>query len=220
MPSSLLPGLDINRRNVAVALLFVTSIACVGAWPHLRFSSEVGRLAFFKGAYDEDTYALFWMRDQLPGYRLLSGFLLDLIHLGVHGGLNATLIAAGVLLPALAAAAAYCFASEIVTTLPTRALLAALLLFGQDLLSLKDSVVWTSPGPARRFEALFGGLGSTLVPAYDTSYLGLFRIPEPQCAYTGDNLIVPENDGHQQGADGQAPVRRQRPLFQAPASVH
>jgi len=58
------------------------------------------------------------------------------------------------------------------------------LLFGQDLLSLGNSAVFDGTGISIAWlRGLFGAAGPTLVPAIETSYLTIFRTPEPQTSY-------------------------------------
>jgi hypothetical protein len=155
--------------------LFVVGLGLI---PHLYFSAAVDQIAWFKSAFDEDTYFLLSTEGKVGGYRLVSSLLTNALF--VLSGRSADLaeILMDVLLPALSAAAVFFLASQITTRLPARVLAALLLLFGQDLLS-GSGPVWAS-AMLPWFRSLFGSWGATLVPSYETSYLTLFRSPEPQ----------------------------------------
>jgi hypothetical protein len=171
-----------QARVAAVLALFV---GLLGLWPHLRFSIDVGHLAWFKSAFDEDTYALFpFGLGHTRLDRTGSGAVMWMLTRAGGGSLEAALILADLLLPALAAASAYALASALVTARSARVLVALLLLFGADLLSLGNAAVFTGQLLSLgAFRDLVGPAAHTLVPAYETSYLTIFRTPEPQTAH-------------------------------------
>jgi hypothetical protein len=167
-------------RDAALSGALAIFVALLGIWPHVRFSSEIGSFAFFKGAYDEDTYLLLWLRGVTVGYRLLSHGFLDLFYWAAGHDISRTVVLADAILPALAALSAYVLAVQIADRYSTRLLVCLLLLFGEDLFSLKNASVWTTRWAVEHFETVFGRFAGVIVPAYDTSYLGLYRTPEPQ----------------------------------------
>lgn len=173
----------LKDQQVALAALLVF-VAALGLGPHLAFSWQVGAPTFFKGAFDEDTYLLFLQADPLMLSRLLSSICMQVL-LAVSGGApDAVLIAADVIFPVLTAASAWFLAKTIFPHPLARLLLCLALLFGGDFLSLADGAVWDGSSLSLAwFRGLFGGYGRVLVPASDTSYLTLFRTPEPQIVY-------------------------------------
>jgi hypothetical protein len=165
--------------------ILALAVGLLGLWPHLRFSIHVGHLAWFKGAFDEDTYALFPFGVGQPRLdRVGSGLVMWMLSRLCGGSIDGPLILADLLLPALATMSAYVLSSVLVTSRPGRALVALLLVFGADLLSLGNAAVFMgSPVSLDAFRALVGPAAETLVPAYETSYLTIFRTSEPQVTY-------------------------------------
>jgi hypothetical protein len=163
----------------------VTFLVYLGAWQHLSFSWHVGEFAFFKNAYDEDSYALFpYLLHTTRLDRALSTLLLHVIRTATGGTFDAVFIIADTLLPAMAFCASYCLTAQLFRTIEMRVFWALLIVFAPDLFSLGSSTSLTSVFfPLAWFKSLFGALGETLVPPIDTSYLNILRTFEPQLAY-------------------------------------
>lgn len=169
------------RSDVLAAISVAGFVGILGLWPHLKFVHEIGDFRYFHGAYDEDTYVLSWFLGTLRATRALSGFALSAVYGLAARSLDATLIVSDFLFPFVATCAAYFAASQIVSGRSARILIALLLVFANDLLSLGNVLLWTSD----RFNILvFSRLASlihpNLVPSYETSFLAIFRTPEPQ----------------------------------------
>jgi hypothetical protein len=119
-----------------MALAIALFAAGLGVAPHLRFSArEGGEFAWFKSAYDEDTYARLMVEGRTRNDRALSNLVLGALHAACGRRLEATLVAADVVLPLIASLAAFWLAGCLVEGLAARALITLLLLFGQELLS-------------------------------------------------------------------------------------
>ena len=175
---------SLSRFDVLAAISVAAFVALLGLWPHLKFSSEIGELRYFHGAYDEDTYVLSWLLGTLRTTRALSGFALSAIHGLSARSLDMTLVVSDFVFPSLAAFAAYFAASQLVSSRSGRVSAALLLLFANDLFSLGNVVLWSS-GRAniQVFTQLAGSLYPDLVPSYETSFLAIFRTPEPQVSF-------------------------------------
>lgn len=168
------------KRIFATAVLVAGAIAALGLWLHLRFSLALGEPTYFKSAYDEDTYLLLWLEGGLFRYRPLSEVAFASLASVVGGRLDAIMIVADLVLPALAAMAAFLLAGELTTRLSGRLSATLLLLFGQELVSTGSTAVWPMSASLTRIRAFAGERWSVLIPPYETIYLGLFRTPEPQ----------------------------------------
>src|SRR4051812_36511410 len=95
-------------RETRYVVLFVFGFAALGLWQHLYFSYSVGEVAFFKNAYDEDTYVLFpFGPAKARPDRLLSGSIVSVLVWLSHGSYGLTLITLDALLPPLIFLAAY-----------------------------------------------------------------------------------------------------------------
>lgn len=154
-----------------------------GLYPHLLFSWQASELSYFKAAYDEDTYYV----QALSGrtsifYRWLSDHLM--VALAAVGGLGhgKALALLDALLPPAVMLGAYTLAATVARGTAARVLLALALVFAPDLLSLGVSSVWDGRWT---LDALRHALpnGLVLIPDYATSYLAVFRTPEPQLAW-------------------------------------
>lgn len=176
-------------RETRYIILFVLAFVALGLWQHLYFSYSVGEPAFFKNAYDEDTYVLFPFG---PGGvrpdRLLSGAITTTLLWLFHGSYSFTLIALDSLLPPLVFLAAYFAGAVIFARFPARCLFALVLVFSSDLFSLGS--VASYPGPFPTLDQFRALVGSTYVPPIETSYLGLYRSPEPQVSYVIGFLFI------------------------------
>lgn len=173
------------KIDIYVASGLAAVIGLLGLWPHLEFIIGVGEFRYFHYAYDEDTYILGWLNGALRSTRLLSGFALSAVNLIAAGSLNATMILSDFLFPAIAVLSAYFAASQIVVSRPFRALIALTLVFAGDLFSLGSFAVWSSSAlNISRFSQIVGQIGPNLVPAYETSFLSIYRTPEPQVSLT------------------------------------
>ena len=173
------------RTDFFVAAGLAVAVGLLGLWPHLAFISDVGEFRYMHYAYDEDTYTLGWLNGALRSTRLLSGWALSCVHLIAAGSLNLTMIAADFIFPAAATLAAYFAASQLVSSRPVRAFIALALVFASDLFSLGNLAVWNfSSLNISRFTDIVGRLGTNLVPPYETSFLSIYRTPEPQVSLT------------------------------------
>jgi hypothetical protein len=161
----------------------------LGLWHHLYFSYSVGEFAFFKNAYDEDAYVMFPFG--LAGVRpdrLLSGTLVSSLLWLARGSYGFALITMDALLPPLIFLAAYFAGSALFTKVSARCLFALLLVFATDLFSLGSLASYPGPFPTLdHFKAL---VGPQFVPPFETSYLGLYRSPEPQVSYVVGFVFV------------------------------
>jgi hypothetical protein len=174
--------MDAWRRNATRRLCWLVPIfaALLGAAPHLAFSVAVGEIAYFKSAFDEDTY--FLIRHEIGLYRFLSGRLIDLFLQATGPATDVTMILPDILFPTFAALGALFFARRVAAGAPLRILVAILLLFGPDLFSLANSTIWRWDllGAAR---SAIGPLGTRIVPDASSSFLNLYRSSEPQLSY-------------------------------------
>jgi hypothetical protein len=171
-------------RSLAVSAVLVLFVAGLGVWPHARFSAALGHPAFFKGAYDEDTYVLWWWNGLTPAHRTLSEAVMNVLSAVSGRDIDTVLIAADAVLPAMAMVCAFALASRIVAANSLRMLAALMLLFGQDLLSGGNLAVWSGhTGPLDVLRSWLNAPGRSVVPSYETSYLMVFRTPEPQVGF-------------------------------------
>jgi hypothetical protein len=175
----------LSRSDLLAAGLTAAFVGILGLWPHLNFASEIGELLYFHGAYDEDSYILSWLLGTLRSTRVLSGFALSFVYVLCSSSLDATLIVSDFIFPFLATCAAYFAASQLISSRPGRILTALVLVFADDLFSLGNLAVWTlSSFNILRFTYAIGMIGPNLVPAYETSFLAVFRTPEPQVSFS------------------------------------
>lgn len=175
----------LRRIDWTLPIFVVAFLVFLGAWQHLSFSWHVGEIAFFKNAYDEDSYALFpYLQPSMRLDRTLSTLLIYAIRNIAGGAFDPIFIIADTLLPALAFLASYFLTTRLFRTIEMRVLWALIILFAPDLFSLGNSATFTAQFfSLASFKGLFGPLGETLVPPIDTSYLNIFRSLEPQLAY-------------------------------------
>ena len=153
-------------------------VAVLGALPYLEFARHQGSLEAFKSAYDEDTYLL---GDSSTPYRFLSEGVLEVLAF-VTPGVTGLLIAADVVIPVLVVLAAWLLVTRLVRSTGSRLFCVLLLLFGQELFSLANSIVW----PDREIDDLRQFDPPTtlkLIPDATTSYFNLFRTPEPAVSW-------------------------------------
>ncbi|WP_319797003.1 hypothetical protein [Nitrobacter sp.] len=179
------------RADLLAAGAVATFVGLLGLWPHLGFIREIGEFCYFQGAYDEDSYILSWLLGTLRTTRALSGFALSVLYAVSSRSLDATLILSDFVFPFLATGAAYFAASQILSSRVERVLVTLLLVFANDLFSLGNLAVWTSGRfNIFAFSQTVGMIGSNLVPPYETSFLTIFRTPEPQVSFTLMFLIL------------------------------
>jgi len=167
----------------------VFGFVALGLWQHLYFSYSVGEFAFFKNAYDEDTYVLFPFGPAgfVPN-RMLSGAIVSALLWLSHGSYSFTLTALDALLPPLIFLAAYYAGAALFAKFPARSLFALALVFAFDLFSLGSAASYPGPFPTiDQFKAL---VGDAYVPPMETSYLGLYRSAEPQVSYVVGFLFI------------------------------
>lgn len=176
-------------RETRYIVSFMFGFVTLGLWQHLYFSYSVGEFAFFKNGYDEDTYILFPFGPAgVRPDRLLSGAIVSVLLWLSHGSYSFTLMTLDALLPPLIFLAAYFAGAAIFTKVYARCLFALVLAFATDLFSLGS--VASYPGPFPTFEQLKALVGDAHVPPMETSYLGLYRSPEPQVSYVIGFLFI------------------------------
>jgi hypothetical protein len=172
------------RADVIAACSVATFVGLLGLLPHVVFSYQIGEFHYFQGAYDEDSYVLAWLRDGLRSTRALSGFCMSVLYAITHGSLDVTLALADFAFPFLISCAAYFAASQVVTGRAARILATLLLVFANDLLSLGNQTIWMNPRfNLAGFKQVVDLFGANLVPSYETSFLAIFRTPEPQVSF-------------------------------------
>jgi hypothetical protein len=173
-----------DSEFIAVGVIVLTMLL-LGAWQHLQFSLRVGELAWFKNAYDEDTYILLANGLSAPRLdRFLSDGIARLFLSTLGGSPAAALVAFDLVFPPLIFLAAYFVASRLFKNLGPRILFSLLLMFGGDLFSLGNSASYmTSIVSLQDFKAVIDLFGQNLVPPIETSYLNIVRSPEPQVVY-------------------------------------
>lgn len=175
---------SVSRSDLLAAGLVAAFVGLLGLWPHLKFVHEIGEFRYFHGAYDEDTYVLSWWLGTLRSTRALSGLALSAVYRLCGSSLDATLVGSDFLFPFLATCAAYFAVSQIVAGKSAKILAVLLLVFADDLFSLGNLVVWSSGTfSLAHFSAIVGRIHPDLVPSSETSFLAIFRTPEPQASF-------------------------------------
>lgn len=174
------------------ALLLAVFLGGCGIFPHLLFSAEAGRPAWFYNSYDEGYYGWLAMRGPLS-YGMLGSLCMRIVAAVSGGNLEIAMIAADFLFPFLCALAA-CFAVRPLTrSVWGMAGWAFLLLTASEMLAARSS---HAP-----HAALFAGVESLfhlidprpegLFPTGNqTGVFWLFRTPEPQITWTVAFLVL------------------------------
>lgn len=168
------------------ALLLAGFAGGCGVFPHLLFSADAGRLAWFYNSYDEGYYGWLAMRGPLS-YGLLGSLCMRALAAACGGNVEVAMVAADFLFPLLCALAA-CFAARPLTR-STWGMLAWALLF------LTASEMLAARSSDAPHAALFAGVESFfhqidprpdgLFPSGNqTGVFWLFRTPEPQITWT------------------------------------
>lgn len=172
-------------RSIWWGIGIAVIVGLMGLYPHVRFSMEMGSLSYFKSAFDEDTYALLAIgHEPLIFYRALSAWIFNALTDLTAGRVDYSLIILDGVFPALCAAAAWILSGALFPSIRVRVFFSLILLFSPDILSLGNSSVYGD------FKWNLGYLravipsGEILIPDYTTSYLSLYRTPEPQLAWT------------------------------------
>ena len=179
------PGADVANGRLApfVFVLLVVFVAALGLLPHLLFSHQLGELRFFKSAYDEDTYGLWLLEGGGPWVpsRLLSRVAMrGLFEVSGHSW-DVAYVAADVVFPVVVALTAWVLAGLLARPPVVRLLLTIGVLFAQELFSLGCSAIWRyGISHIRSLVAALAPGARGLVPDSTTSYLSIFRTPEPQ----------------------------------------
>jgi hypothetical protein len=174
-----------SRSDILAAGLIAAVVGILGLWPHLTFAKEIGEFRYFHGAYDEDTYTLSWLLGTLRSTRALSGFAFSAVYALCSSSVDTTLVLSDFVFPFLATCAAYFAVSQLISSRPGRILTALLLVFANDLFSLGNLALWTSSRfNISGFSQAIGLIGPNLVPPYETSFLAIFRTPEPQVSFS------------------------------------
>lgn len=120
--------------------------------------------------------------------RMLSGAIVSAILWLSHTSYGLTLIALDSLLPPLVFLAAYFVATTLFHGFPARCLFALVLIFAPDLFSLGNLAAY--PGPFPTLDQFRSLVGAAYVPPMETSYLGIYRSPEPQVSYVISFLFI------------------------------
>lgn len=179
------------KADILTACVIAAFVGFLGLWPHLRFVNEIGEFRYFQGAYDEDSYILSWLMGTLRSTRALSGFALSVLYRVCSSSLDATLMVSDFVFPFLATCAAYFAASQVLSSRGLRVLVTLLLVFANDLFSLGNLSVWTNGHlNILALSQVANLIGANLVPPYETSFLAVFRTPEPQVSFTLMFLIL------------------------------
>jgi hypothetical protein len=174
---------EITSGDWRYVALMAAGFLALGVWQHLYFSYSVGQLTFFKNGFDEDTYLLypFGIAGIRPD-RLLSGAVVSGIVSLLPEPRGVALAVLDTLFFPLVILAAYSVGAAIFKDIKARCLFAIILALAPDLFSLGNAAAYPGPFPTiEQFRAL---LGKALVPPIETSYLNLYRSPEPQVSYT------------------------------------
>ena len=162
-------------RGSAVPSAVLAFVAVLGMLPYVEFARAQGSLREFVSAFDEATYLL---GDTSTPYRYLSEAAVEVIAAVTPGGVAGLLIAADILIPVVVAAAAWLLVRNLVQHDGLRVLCVLLLLFGQELFSVANSIVWPR-NAIETLQELYPPTTTKLIPDATTSYFGLFRTPEP-----------------------------------------
>ena len=162
-------------RQLAVPSAVLAFVAGAGMLPYVEFARAQGSLREFVSAFDEATYLL---GDTSTPYRYLSEAAVEVIAAVTPGGVAGLLIAADILIPVVVAAAAWLLVRNLVQHDGLRVLCVLLLLFGQELFSVANSIVWPR-NAIETLQELYPPTTTKLIPDATTSYFGLFRTPEP-----------------------------------------
>ncbi len=170
-------------RTLLAGLGLALVVAVIGAWPHVRFSLELGQPAWFKYSYDEEAYARQALAGAVRPDRLAGALAIRGLAAVAHktgGNLPLALAGADAVLPFAVALAAFFAAGGATRRLGWRLLLAVLLLFGESFLSPASRHVW----PPALFDAQQRlAAASTLFPAHATTFFALYRTPDPQVSW-------------------------------------
>jgi|GEM_PF-6470378 hypothetical protein len=174
------------------ALLLAVFVGGCGIFPHLLFSAEAGRPAWFYNSYDEGYYGWLAMRGPLS-YGMLGSLCMRIVAVVAGGNLEIAMVAADFLFPFLCALAA-CFAVRPLTrSVWGMAGWAFLFLTASEMLAARSSYA--------PHAALFAGVESlfTLIDprpeglfptGNQTGVFWLFRTPEPQITWTVAFLVL------------------------------
>lgn len=162
--------------------LLVLFVGVLGLLPHFLISLQMGKLTYFKSAWDEDSYALrnFERVGPFVPSRLLSHGALQ----GLAGLLgpswDSTYVAADFAFPILSALAAWLMTGLLSREPVLRLVMTLGLLFVQEFLSLSCAAVWPYGTWTVRQAVADFPLWRALLPDLFTTYFSLFRTPEPQ----------------------------------------
>jgi hypothetical protein len=181
-------------RSWPYAAALVLFVVVLGLLPHLRFSLLVGEPTYFFSAYDEEQYSFWAFTGDGPNqpHRLLSSAALSVLAKLSGGSWNLALILADAVFPAACAVLAWILVGHLTRRPLLRLLLALVLLFAQELLSLGCWTIWqsgdvlgltTAGSPVYDLRFLREVSPSWLLalwPDYTSPFLTQFRTPEPQ----------------------------------------
>lgn len=175
----------ISIRPIRWLIGIAVIVVLMGLYPHVRISLEMGSLSYFKSAYDEDTYALLAISNEPPlFYRVLSTWIFNTVTHLTDGRLEYAHIILDGILPLFCAGAAWVLSGVMFSSIRLRVFVSLLFLFAPDILSLGNASVYGDFKWNLAYLRTVIPYGETLIPDYTTSYLSLYRTPEPQVAWT------------------------------------
>lgn len=164
-------------RSIAAPAALCALIAGLGALPYVMFVRDWGSLGVFTSAFDESSYQIF---DITSPYRYFSAAVVGLFEL-LTPSAGSFLLLSDLVVPVAVALAAWAVAARSVKGTGLRLLGALLLLFGQELFSLANTIVWPVVGISNLRD--LSPLATKLIPDAMTTYFSLFRTPEPQVSW-------------------------------------
>lgn len=177
----------IFRPTMIRGFLLALAVAALGLWPHLRFSTEQGHLAYYKYAYDEEYYTSAAVTDSLRTDRMAGGLTMRILDAATGHDRELTMIFADAVCPFLAALAAYFLAAQVVSGAGVQILLACLLLFGDGFVNQCATHVW--PLSVTSFLTQLMQY-STIFPFHPANFFSLYRTPDPQTTFIWCFLVI------------------------------
>ncbi|MBA2522488.1 MAG: hypothetical protein H0V25_04065 [Solirubrobacterales bacterium] len=164
-----------NWPAALAPLALCVFVAGLGAMPYVLSRRDGGSLGVFVSAYDEGTYLI---DSAFVPYRLLSDLLVGAME-QVTAKSEGLLLLSDVLLPIVVVLAAWALVTRCLKSTGPRLLAVLLLLFGQEIFSLANSIVWPS-GPILELRNSDLPLSLEVIPDSTSSFFSLFRTPEPE----------------------------------------
>ena len=169
-----------TRTGLALQALLV---GLLGLLPHALFSLRVGHPTFMTYAFDEDFYVLQALHGEGRPDRALGSLLVRAIHAVTGRDLDLTCMLSDLVFPALCLLAAVFFARAVTRDGWQGALVVLGLLCGQELLSLGCWPIWSPMVDVPSLRESLPPEWRMLTPVYMTTFLQVFRTPEPQVSW-------------------------------------